>query len=285
MKHCARGKRAGIALFVLLTCCTITGHAQSGNYFANWNNRVRKTMGYQPDWVVPLVTSPSGVYQLLRVDILRQISSANVTSWNYGGSKGLILIPWYKTELDLFAPSYIQYLPRGHNGFGDTTFQLKYRPFSRNNHEGNYAMNFALAGTIPTGSYTNGNAGATISPTAAAGKGYGKFNVQSSFAAAIPVSNTSKVGRTLQWNTVLQYHPGSIFWPELEDNSAFYRGGPRAGKMQNFLLPGMMLNSFKLVHYESKQRLALLFGAGMQIATSHYHGYNHGLVIAARMNF
>jgi hypothetical protein len=28
-------------------------------------------------------------------------------------------------------------------------------------------------------------------------------------------------------------------------------------------------------------RLALIFGAGEQIATSHYHSYNHGLIFTA----
>lgn len=268
-----------------LVVCSLSGYAQARDYFGNWETRVRQTMAHQPDWVVPLVTGPSGVYQLLRVDILREISSSQVTSWNYGDQKGLILIPWYKTELDVWPASYLQYSPTGHDGFGDSEFQLKYRPFAENNKQGDYSMNFALAGTIPTGSYKNGLANATVSPSVSVGKGYGQFDVQSQVEGTLPVEAADKQGRTMIWDSVLQWHPGSVFWPELEDNAAYYYGGPNDGKMQNFLLPGLMLDSFKLVRHDPQNRLALLFGAGVQIATSHYHGYNHGLIITARMNF
>jgi hypothetical protein len=46
-----------------------------------------------------------------------------------------------------------------------------------------------------------------------------------------------------------------------------------------------VLDSFTLIHHDPKNRLALLFGGCMQIATSHYHSYNHGLVFTARTNF
>ena len=43
--------------------------AQIQSYFANWESRVHQRMAKQPSWVVPLVTYPSGIYELLRVDI------------------------------------------------------------------------------------------------------------------------------------------------------------------------------------------------------------------------
>lgn len=270
---------------LLLRPIGVAQERQIKDYFANWDNRVRQTMSQQPDWVVPLVTNPSGVYQLLRVDFERQISSSDVTTWDIGGSKGFILVPWYKTELDLYVPPYLKYSPTGKDGFGDTEFQLKYRPFSRNNEHGDYSVNFALAGTIPTGSYSNGSQEATVTPSVSLGKGYGKFDVQSAIGGTLPVANGDTLGRPISWNTTLQWHPGSIFWPELEDNATFFHGGANDGKMQNFLLPGLMLDQFRLLHHDPTSRLALLFGGGIQIATSHFHSYNHGLVFTARLNF
>lgn len=276
-------KLRGIALAGLLLC-PASSFAQGKGYFANWDNRVRATMAHQPNWVVPLVADPSGIYQLLRADFTREVTSSHVTEWNYGNTKGLILIPWYKTELDLYMPPYIQYSPTGKDGFGDPEFQLKYRPFSRDNAHGNYSVNFALAGTISTGSYQNGSKDAAVAPSIAAGKGYGRFDAQTWMEASLPVADTGTLGRTVDWDSVAQYHAGSIFWPELEDDSTFYFGGPHNGDVQNFLLPGLMLDEFRLSH-DPANRLGLLFGGGMQIATSRYHSYNHGLVFTARLNF
>ncbi|MFZ0633457.1 MAG: transporter [Acidobacteriaceae bacterium] len=273
-----------IALSVLLLCAS-EGYAQVKGYFANWDNRVRKTMGQQPDWVVPLVADPAGVYQLLRVDNLREISSAHVTSWNYGDDKGFILIPWYKTELDLFTPPYVQYSPTGKDGFGDPEFQLKYRPWSANNEHGDYSVNFGLEGSIPTGSYKNGSPTANVIPNFSVGKGRGSWDVQTHLEAKLPVSQGGTLGRPITWDTVIQDHPGSVFWPELEDDTTFNVGGPSGGTVQNFLLPGLMFDQFRLLHHRPSNRLALLFGAGIQIATTHYHSYDHSLVITGRLNF
>jgi hypothetical protein len=92
------------------------------------------------------------------------------------------------------------------------------------------------------------------------------------------------IGRTIVWNTVAQYRLRKIFWPEIEVNSSFYALGPNDGKNQTFVSPGLMVSKIKL-RQESKDRLALVFGGGMQIATSTYHAYNHGLVFTSRVTF
>jgi Putative MetA-pathway of phenol degradation len=276
--------RPGSIFLAVILFLGTAAYSQVGEYFANWDNRVRETMSQQPSWVVPLVTDPSGIYQLLRVDFTREISSSGTTSWSIGDTKGLILIPWYKTELDLYAPPYLEYSSTSKNGFGDPEFQLKYRLAAADDTHGAYSINFAFAGTLPTGSYKNGSPNATVSPNLTAGKGFGRFDVQSQIGAELPVEAGSKLGRPITWNSVLQYHPGLVFWPEVEVNSTFYHGGPHDGKVQAFLLPGLMLDQFKLSH-DPKNRLALLFGGGMQVAVTQYHSYNHGLVFTARLNF
>lgn len=277
--------RYRVVAMAMLVLCASSGCAQGNRYFANWENRVRRTMAQQPDWVVPLVTDPAGIYQLLRVDVVREISSSHVTSWNYGNDKGLILIPWYKTELDLFMPPYIQYSPTGRDGFGDPEFQLKYRPWSANNRNGDYSVNFGLEGSIPTGSYKNGSPTANVIPSISAGKGWGTWDVQTHVEGKLPVSEGSTLGRPITWETALQEHPGSVFWPELEDDATFDVDGSNSGTVTNYLLPGLMLDEFKLEPHHRKNRLGLLFGGGMQMATTRHPSYNHALVFAARLNF
>ena len=99
-----------------------------GNFFSSWENRVRATSAKQPSWAVPVFTPTSGLVQLARVDVIRQYTSTRTTTWNYGGSKGFNLIPWYRTEVDINLPSYIQHnTPKAFDGAGDLSALLKYR--------------------------------------------------------------------------------------------------------------------------------------------------------------
>jgi len=72
---------------------------------------------------------------------------------------------------------------------------------------------------------------------------------------------------------------GNIRW-----ESCFGHGGPNDGRVQNFVTPGLMVSKFKLEN-DPRNRLALIFGGGMQIATTQFHSYNHGLILTARMLF
>ncbi|MFZ0800031.1 MAG: hypothetical protein WCA13_18890 [Terriglobales bacterium] len=50
------------------------------------------------------------------------------------------------------------------------------------------------------------------------------------------------------------------------------------------MTPGLMISKFK-PERDPGNLLALIFGGGMQIATTQFHTYNHGLVLTARMLF
>ena len=223
--------------------------AQSEGFFASWEDRVRATLAQQPSWPIPVVTASSGLLQVARTDFVRQIAPAGTDTWNYDNTKGFNVVPWYKNE-----------------------------------EGGNYSVSFSLAGTMPTGSFKNGSLASTISPTLCAGKGFGRFDVQSTLGAILPADDTTKLGRVVVWNAVTQYHIGKFFWPEIENNATFYHGGPNDGRKQNFVTPGLMLSKFKLER-DLRNRLALMFGGGMQIATTQFHTYNHALVLTARMLF
>ena len=124
-------------------------------------------------------------------------------------------------------------------------------------------------------------------PNIGAGKGFGKFDVQSTLGATLPLGNTTyKVsGRPILWNVVGQYHVGKFFWPEIESNATYYEGGKNDGKKQEFLTPGVVIGKIKLHPSDPNSRPAFVTGAGMQIATSQFHTYNHELVVTGRFVF
>src|ERR1051326_3095307 len=125
-----RAWRAFVTVFMFLAFAR-TSHAQEG-FFSSWEDRVRATVAEQPSWPVPVVTPSSGLVQLFRTDFVRQISPVETTTWNYGNTKGIDIIPWYKTELDIAAPPYIHHNSTVKDGFGDLSMLLKYRVISAN---------------------------------------------------------------------------------------------------------------------------------------------------------
>ncbi|MGB6877356.1 MAG: transporter [Candidatus Acidiferrales bacterium] len=272
-----------ILAIVIFLCCPPVAVAQDV-FLSSWEERVRTTVAEQPGWAVPVVTPSSGLIQLFRSDFVRQITSSETTTWNYGNSKGFDVIPWYKTELDIAVPPYIQHNSAAEDGFGDMAMLLKYRLASANEQRGNYSLSVSIGGTIPTGSYENGSLAATLVPSLFGGKGFSKFDVQSSVSMTLPTGDTAKLGRPVAWNVVGQYKITKIFWPEIENNATFFHGGPNSGKVQSFVTPGLVVSKIALTH-DSKSRLGLAFGAGMQIATLQYHAYNHGLILTSRVVF
>ena len=268
-------------VFVLLGSSVTV--AQSG-FFKAWEERVRATSARQPAWPVPVVAPSSVIVQLARVDFVHQYTSTHTETWNYDNGKGVNLIPFARTEFDINLPPYIQHnTPKVKDGAGDVSFVAKYRMFA-SNEGGNYSTAVQVAFSVPTDSYKNGAAASTVIPTVVAGKGFGKFDIQSAIGGVLPMSSALTIGRTISWNTVAQYKVGKYFWPELEANSSYYHGGPNDGRNQTFLTPGLMVSRIKL-RQDPRDRLGFVFGAGMQIATSHFHSYNHGLVLTGRMTF
>ena len=256
----------------------------SRGFFASWEKRVHKTMSEQPAWPIPVITASSGLIECFRSDFARQITPAGAETWIYGNSKGTNLVPWYNMEFDVAAPPYVQHNSTAEDGFGDFSMLVKYRLAAGNQSNGNYSVSAAIGSTLPTGSYKNGALDATIAPIIFAGKGFGRFDVQSTLGATLPVADTAKLGRVIAWNTVGQYHIAKFFWPEIEDNAFFYHAGPYDGRIQNFVTPGLIFSKIKFKR-DSHNSSALIVGGGIQIATSHFHTYNHGLVLTARTLF
>lgn len=255
------------------------------SFAAAWEQRATRTQARQPAWPPPLVTTYVGLIQVYRADFLRQTASNHVQTWNLDGSKGLNLIPFANTELDLNLPPYLKHsAATTADGAGDLSFVLKYRFLAGNASHGNYVVSAFLPATLPTGSYKNGSADATVAPSVGLGKGFGPFDVQSTLGATLPVRDTATLGRTIGWNTAAQLHVAKSFWPEVEFNSTYYKGGSNDGKNQTFATPGLLFAHKLRPSYESS-RLGICAGAGEQIATSHFHSYNHEIAVTTRLLF
>ena len=277
--------RSITTLFLLLAAATSALYSQD-NFFEKWETRTSAVQAKQPSWPPPVFAPYPMLIQVFRSDFTRQITPTLTTTWNYGSSRGLNLVPGFNSEFDIYYAPYMQHnTPKVKDGFGDVGFLYKYRFFSRNEKQGDFMLSAQLVATIPTGSYSNGSPDASVTPTLLSGKGWGKFDVLSSLGGGLPTEETNKVGRTIAWNTTAQYQLSKNVWPELESNSTWYFAGKNDGKKQNFVTPGVIFSRFKFHPSDEQSRSGVGFGAGMQIATSQFHTYNHGLIFTSRLIF
>ena len=69
----------------------------------------------------------TGLIQVARTDILRQVAPALTDTWNFDNSKGVNLVPWANTELAFNLPPYLKHNSKAVDGFGDVSFLGKYR--------------------------------------------------------------------------------------------------------------------------------------------------------------
>lgn len=270
-----------IAVIALSAVISALPAFSQDSWVSDWLQRVSATQAEQPHWVTPVATVTPRLEQEIRYDFIHQFTPTGDTVTNIGGGKGLELIPTHNTELIFNIPPYLVHSnPATPDGFGDVSFLLKYRILSHNEEHGNYILTAFLGGSIPTGSYKNGSTSAIVTPTIAFGKGWHKFDIQTTLGSGLPVDNTAEIGRTLLSNTAFQFHASRFIWPEVELNATHWYGGVRDTKTQNFVTPGLVLGRFPIHH-----RVGLTLGAGFQIATSSFYQYNHAFIGTIRMPF
>jgi hypothetical protein len=264
---------------------TTTAQTTNTNFFSAWENRVRATLARQPSYPIPVIAPSAQMVQLFRFDYVHEYTPTRTATDIFTNGKGLNLIPWANTEIDIDLPPYIQHHnPKVIDGAGDFSFVVKFRPFASPDKHHAYSIGGQVAVSVPTGSYKNGALVSTITPTVMGGKGFGPFAIQSTIGAILPKSDASTIGRTITWNTTLQARVAKIFWPEIEFNSNYYHEGPNNGKNQTFVSPGFMVSKINFRHTPGN-RLALIFGSGFQVATSTFHTYNHAYVFTSRFAF
>lgn len=263
------------------------------SFVARYQARVSATQAEQPHWITPLVTVTPRLEQEFRTDFVRQTNASRYNTWNLGNGKGLEFIPARRVELLVNLPPFLDHgAPNTRDGFGDVSFLMKGRIFSRNEEHGNAILTAFLGASVPTGKNGNGSCCAVVTPTLAGGKGFGHVSLTSTLGGTLPVSNAEKLGHTVLWNNAVQYHiaktgVGRFFWPEAEFNSSFYSGDANHGKIATYATPGVVVGRIPLTHGTSDRpgRLGLTFGAGEQIALTRFHTYNHALLLTARMPF
>ena len=251
-----------------------------GGFLDNRFHTAARADAEQPHWIAPLFTVTPRLLEQLRFDVVRQPKRGFDTT-NFGGGKGLELIPTHNTEVTVSTPPYLTHTKPGvQDGIGDMSFLLKYRVAARNEEGGNYIVTAFLGATVPTGSYSNGATSAIITPTIAAGKGWGHFDFQTTFGVAIPTDHMDKLGTPLAHNIAFQYHVLRLLWPELEVNSTFWTNGVQAGGKQVFLSPGLIVGKMHLW-----RRLGMTVGGGVQIPVTHFHTVDRTWLGSVRFPF
>jgi hypothetical protein len=233
------------------------------DFFAHWQDRVDQARATQPHWETPLATSTPRLTQELVGNILLERLGNGADLYNFGGGKGLDLIPTVTNQISFYTPPYeVRTEPDAAHGIGDWPFfVLKQRLLSANEENGDYIVTAFVTGQAPIGDDPFTNHAYVVTPTLAAGKGWGRFDIQASVAAPVPLEHESTIGTSLQSNVTFQYHLWKYFWPEFELNNTNWFDGEREGKDQLFLTSGIVLGP-----YPVSKRVKLNFGVGYQVA-------------------
>jgi hypothetical protein len=254
---------------------------QQDDWVHSWMSNVDEARASQPHFVSPMVTTHVMLVQQYRYDMSwQQDPSGGAVTSSYGASRGLEIIPTTRLEVGIFPPGYLVHQSNTPDGFGDLSWQVKFRPFSATERKGDYFVGFFLGGSFPTGTSPNGLGHTVLSPTFAAAKGIGPWDIQGKLGRIFrPLARTC-------WAAWSFSTPPSI--TESREKSGpcsrriltFWSGGTLDGKEEVFLTPGLVVGSFPLV-----ERLHLMVGAGVQIAVTQFHQYNHRSILSVRFPF
>ena len=251
------------------------------DYFLNWFPRVTQIQSEQPHWATPLVTVTPRLEEEVRYDQFFQSSRNGLATDNFGGGKGIELIPFQSTEVIVGVPAFLKRnIPRNTDGFADWPFLVKLRLLSANEEHGNYIVTAFMGFTVPTGSNVNGNGHSLFTPTLAAGKGFGDFDIQSTVGVSFPSGGLDRLGMPVAWNTAFQYRICKYFWPEFETNYTWQSYGTDTGHSSLFLTPGIIIGRIPI-----HNRVGLTVGVGEQVAVTEHRNFNHNVVLTARIPF
>jgi hypothetical protein len=270
-----------IALAMCVLASNTTAPAQS--YYQQFRSRNAALADVQPTWMGPLIQSDARLTQAVKVSVSNAtVNGAQVTS--YGNNHGVSFLGGRRFQFDFNPPSYFQNSsPAMPDGFGNASTQVKYRIASGNAGHGNFAVSAALGRSFGGGYEQNGMLTDAYFPKLLAGKAFGRFIVQSAMTGVLPTGKIAEQGRAIEWNSTAQLHAGRHAYLDIEDNVTWFAGGPYGGKSQNFVTPA----GFLMVRRKGWEptHAVLVFDAGIQIATSSFHAWNHNVVSEMRILF
>jgi hypothetical protein len=72
---------------------TSSSASPDDHFFHDWFDMVSRTQAEQRHWVTPVATTTPRLEQEFRFDTFWQTGNTGITTENYGGAKGLELIP------------------------------------------------------------------------------------------------------------------------------------------------------------------------------------------------
>ena len=260
------------------------------DYFDHWFDRVREAQAGQPHWMTPVATVTPRLEEEVRYDQFWEHLGTGANLDVFDGGKGLELIPTTTNEVLINAPPYEErHIKRPATGWGDWPFlTVKQRLLSAPEDKGNYILSAFLGLQAPTGDAAFTNRAWIVTPTLAGGVGWGNFDIQATFGIPVPLAHEDTIGTAIVTNLALQYHVAEYFWPEFEFNNTYWTDGPRGGKNQLFVTPGLILGRFPIYG-----RARFIIGAGYQIAVTPKLTttpvltpvYNHAWILTARLAF
>ncbi len=261
-------------------------------YFDDWFDRVKAAQSSQPTWMTPLVTVTPRLEEEFRYDQFWEHLPNGGDLQNYDTGKGLELIPTTTNEVIIGVPPYEERQVKGKNtsGWADgPTILIKQRLFSENAASGDAIVTAFFAVTPSAGGRNFTQHAVVLSPTLAAGKGWGDFDIQATSGFAVPTRRIDELGAQWLNNVTLQYHLLHYLWPEFEMNQTVWLSGTqRGGKDQIFLTPGIIFGRFEL-----GWRFRAAIGFGYQFAVSPQQQvkpeldpvYSHNWILSARLSF
>ncbi len=259
------------------------------NWISDWSERVDEAQATQPNWMTLLVTTTPRLKQELRYDQYFETLGNGGSLDNYGAGKGVEFIPTTSSDIQITLPPYERRFGKSRaNGFGDWPFLLiKQRFLSANKAGGNYIVTGFFGVQAPSGSRYYTTHAWILTPTLAAGKGFGNFDVQATFGIPVPLAHENTIGTSEVVNIALQYCVAKWFWPEFEMNMTHWNDGLRAGKTQIFLTSGMTVGRFPIT-----RNVKVVVGAGYQFAVAPARtlspltpAYQHAWILTARLTF
>ena len=270
----------GLATALALSVCPAGGQESRYELFRSHNAEMAKV---QPSWMGPLIQSDARLSQAVRVSVSKS-TWPNAQTISYGNNHGISLLAGTRLQFDMDPPSFFRnHSSTLHDGFGNAGTQVKWRIASGNAEHGNFAVSALLYHAFAPRVYQNQMLTSFYVPAVVAGKGVGRFAAITEIAGFLPTGKIAQQGRGIEWNTTAQIHAAPKLWFDVEDNALLNCGGPFDGKTQNFVTPA----AFYMVKRRDwgPAHSAVVFDAGMQIATSGFYFYNHNLVTEMRILF